>query len=259
MILDDLVKATQIRLKRHQEMISLTEMKRLAASQGRNINFQNQISTPGIHVIAEVKKASPSKGMIATDFPYLDIAESYEQAGADAISVLTEPDYFDGSITYLGAIAATVKTPLLRKDFTIDSYMIYEARANGANAILLIVAILSDEQLKSFRELAESLGMTAIVEAHDENEVVRAVRSGAKVIGINNRNLKDFTVDFDNSIRLRNLIPAGITTIAESGIKTPMDVERLDGAGFNAVLIGETLMRATNKAEMIQSLREVAQ
>lgn len=206
-------------------------------------------------IIAEVKAASPSKGQIATDFDPLATATRYAAAGVNAISVLTEPDYFHGDIAYLRQIRAAVTTPLLRKDFTIDPYMIYEAKAAGANLILLIVAILTNTELRQYRELAESLGMAALVEAHDADEIARAQASGAHIIGVNNRDLRDFTVDLNRSVALRPLVPSDIIFVAESGIQTPADTARLQQAGVDAVLVGETLMRATNPAATIAALR----
>lgn len=258
MILDDLVAATKIRLARHQQRQSLTELKRIVAHQPPTTksDFLTILKQPSLHVIAEVKKASPSKGTIVADFPYMAIAQAYEQAGVDAISVLTEPDYFNGHLRYLKTISQQVSVPTLRKDFTIDPYMIYEA-SNGASIILLIVAILTDQQLRTFRQLAENLGMQAIVEAYTAEEVTRALQSGAKIIGTNNRNLKNFQVDFTNSLKLRAMVPDSIPVIAESGIQTQQDVEKLAAAGFNAVLIGETLMRSKHKRELITAFRGI--
>lgn len=218
--------------------------------------FERALGAPGdIHFICECKKASPSKGLIAPDFPYLEIAKQYEAAGASAISVLTEPKWFLGSDDYLREIAAEVQTPCLRKDFTVDPYMIYEAKLLGASAVLLICALLDTKTLASYIEIADSLGLSALVEAHDEAEVASAAAAGARIIGVNNRNLKDFTVDIHNSIRLREHAPAGTIFVAESGIRTPEDVETLRRNGVNAVLIGEQLMRATSPKAEIDRLR----
>lgn len=218
--------------------------------------FERALGAPGdIHFICECKKASPSKGLIAPDFPYLEIAKQYEAAGASAISVLTEPKWFLGSDDYLREIAAEVQTPCLRKDFTVDPYMIYEAKLLGASAVLLICALLDTKTLASYIEIADSLGLSALVEAHDEAEVASAAAAGARIIGVNNRNLKDFTVDIHNSIRLREHAPAGTIFVAESGIRTPEDVETLRRNGVNAVLIGEQLMRATSSKAEIDRLR----
>ena len=204
--------------------------------------------------ICEVKKASPSKGLIAPDFPYLKIAREYEAAGASAISCLTEPYYFLGSDRYLQEITSEVKIPVLRKDFTVDEYMIYQARAFGASAVLLICAILDDVQLKSYRELSESMGMDALVEAHDEREVERALRCGAKIVGVNNRDLRTFQVDMANSIRLRKIAPRDVVFVSESGIRTSEDIRRLYDNQVDAVLIGETLMRSGDKKAALELL-----
>ena len=209
-----------------------------------------------IAFICECKKASPSKGLIAKDFPYLDIAREYEHAGADAISVLTEPKYFLGSDLYLKEIAENVNIPVLRKDFVVHDYMIAEAKVLGASAVLLIVSVMNDsETLKHSIRLCDRLGLSALVEAHDENEIRIAINSGARVIGVNNRNLKNFTVDFENSKRLRDLVPENIIFVAESGIKTRDDVRALRECGVNAVLIGEALMKSNDKKAMIETLR----
>lgn len=215
----------------------------------RNGGFDN------IQFICEVKKASPSKGVIAEEFPYLQIAKDYEEAGAAAISCLTEPFFFLGLDQYLEEIARTVQIPVLRKDFTVDEYMIYEAKIMGASAVLLICAILDDARLKSYLQLAHSLGLSALVEAHDEQEVEMALNSGAGIIGVNNRNLKTFEVDIANSIRLRKLIPPEIIFVSESGMRTQEDIAALRANGTNAVLIGETLMRSPNKKKMLDELR----
>lgn len=216
--------------------------------------FLENLRKPGMSYICEVKKASPSKGVIAEEFPYLQIAKEYEAAGASAISCLTEPFWFQGADSYLREITETVHIPVLRKDFTVDPYMIYQAKALGASAVLLICAILDDGQLKSYRELAEELSMDALVEAHDEIEVERALRSGAKIIGVNNRDLKTFTVDCNNSIRLRNLAPEDVVFVSESGIRTAQDIHLLSENRVDAVLIGETLMRSENKKAMLETL-----
>ena len=218
-------------------------------------SFLDALRKPGMSYICEVKKASPSKGLIAPDFPYLNIAKEYEAAGASAISCLTEPFYFQGSDRYLQEIAGNVNIPVLRKDFTVDEYMIYQAKAFGASAVLLICAILDNVQLKAFGELAQDLGLDALVEAHDEKEVEMALKAGARIVGVNNRNLKDFTVDINNSVRLREMVPENILFVSESGMKTRQDIERLEQNGTNAVLIGETLMRSADKKAALQELR----
>lgn len=256
MILDDLVAATQRRLTTEQTAVPLAEMVKRADNVPTRDPQQvyDRFTAPGIHLIGEVKKASPSKGLIAADFPYLDIAKDYDQNGVSAISVLTEPDYFKGDIHYLQEIASEVSVPVLRKDFVIDPYMLYQAKAAGASIVLLIVAILSEQQLNDYLKLAHQLGLAAIVEAHDEAEIKTAVAAGAKMIGVNNRNLKNFTVALDNSERLRQLVPENIAFIAESGIHTRADVQVLEANHVNGILIGEALMTAPNKAAKIKEL-----
>ena len=217
-------------------------------------DFLEALKRPGMSYICEVKKASPSKGLIAPEFPYLEIAREYEAAGARAISCLTEPYWFLGSDRYVEEIAEQVRIPVLRKDFTVNAYMVWQARALGASAVLLICAILADTQLREYRELAEELGMQVLVEAHDEEEVRRALTAGARIIGVNNRDLKTFTVDTQNSIRLRKLAPADRVFVSESGIRTPEDIRHLYEHGVDAVLIGETLMRSADKAATLREL-----
>ena len=217
--------------------------------------FAQALAAPGMSFICEVKKASPSKGLIAPNFPYLDIAKEYQAAGAAAISCLTEPYWFQGSDQYLKEIAQAVTIPVLRKDFTVDEYMIYGAKVLGASAVLLICAILDDGQLRDYLALAHSLGLSALVEAHDETELNRALSAGAGIIGVNNRDLRTFTVDVSNSLRLRKLAPPEVLFVSESGIKTPEDIQKLYDNGTNAVLIGETLMRAPDKKAMLAQLR----
>ena len=249
MILETIAEATRKRVAAEKEKCSLAEMKEKATAMNPDTGFpfEQALKKPGMSFICEVKKASPSKGIIAEDFPYLEIAKEYEAAGASAISCLTEPEYFKGDKRYLKKIAETVSIPVLRKDFTVDPYMIYEAKVLGATAVLLICALLPEETLKEYLETAHSLGLSALVEAHDEAEVAQAMRAGARIIGVNNRNLKDFTVDIHNSERLRELVPENIVFVSESGIKTPEDVGRLYQNKTDAVLIGETLMRSSNK------------
>ncbi|MBD5488955.1 MAG: indole-3-glycerol phosphate synthase TrpC [Lachnospiraceae bacterium] len=218
-------------------------------------SFERALQKPGISFICECKKASPSKGLIAPDFPYLQIAKEYEAAGADCISVLTEPKWFLGSDSYLKEIAGTVSIPCLRKDFTVDEYMIYEARLLGASAVLLICSILSEAQIKGYINICDTLGLSALVEAHDDKEVQMALHAGARIIGVNNRNLKDFSVDTDNSRRLRELIPQDVLFVSESGVSTADDVKKLREIGADAVLIGETLMRAPDKKTKLSELR----
>ena len=217
--------------------------------------FENALKKDGISFICEVKKASPSKGIIARDFPFEKIAEEYESAGADAISVLTEPEFFKGSDEYLTKIRKKVGLPLLRKDFTIDPYQIYEAREIGADAVLLICSLLGEKELSEYIKICDLLSLSALVEAHDEDEVKTALKCGARVVGVNNRNLRDFSVDVSNSLRLRELVPKDIVFVSESGIKTRRDVARLEEKGVDAVLIGETFMRSENKKKALAELR----
>jgi len=258
-ILDELADATRERIAENKKEIPFEEMKTLAIKKAENHErdfiFENSLKGEGIHFICEVKKASPSKGLIAPDFPYVEIAKEYEAAGASCISVLTETTRFLGSDEYLKEIRANVETPLLRKDFTVDSYMIYQAKVIGADAVLLICALLDTDTIKEYIAICDELGMSAIVEAHDEAEVLSAVDAGARIIGVNNRNLKDFTVDIHNSMNLRSLAPKDVTFVAESGIKTHEDIAELVSGQVNAVLIGETFMRSANKKAMLDELR----
>ena len=217
------------------------------------MRLQKALKKQDISFICECKKASPSKGLIAKEFPYLDIAKEYENAGADCISVLTEPTRFLGSDVYLKEIASAVSIPCLRKDFTVDEYMIYEARLLGAKAVLLICSILNEKEIA----VCDSLGVSALVEAHNESEIKMALNAGARIIGVNNRNLKDFTVDTDNSRRMRELVPKDIIFVSESGVKSSEDVALLREIGADAVLIGETLMRSEDKKEKLNELRGV--
>lgn len=271
MILDDLVAASRKRMERDMKRAPLEYIKKRAESvretelaqagkgavntENISFRFEKNLRQKEMQFICEVKKASPSKGLIAEHFPYVDIAKAYEAAGAAAISVLTETDYFLGDDRYLRQIYDAVQTPLLRKDFTVDAYQIYQAKTLGAGAVLLICAILDEKQIRSFIEICDSLGMSALVEAHDAEEVRMADSAGARIIGVNNRNLKDFTVDIRNSLRLRELVPGDTLFVAESGISTPEDVRALREGGVNGVLIGESLMRAKDKKAMLDYLR----
>ena len=256
-ILDTLADHARARTERNKGRVSFDEMKMLALSMNADTGypFEKALGAPGISFICEVKKASPSKGVIAAEFPYLSVAREYEAAGAAAISCLTEPDFFLGSDEYLREIAAAVKIPVLRKDFTVDPYMIYEAKVMGASAVLLICAILSDEELLEYGKIARALGLSALVEAHDEREVERALRVEHGIIGVNNRDLKTFTVDCGNSVRLRKMVPDDRLFVSESGIRTAEDIAVLRQNGTDAVLIGETLMRSPGKAATLRELR----
>ena len=254
-ILDQLAEAARQRVEKAKQQTPLAEIKRQAQALPKgDLRFEKALAKPGLSFICECKKASPSKGLIAAEFPYVQIAREYETAGADAISVLTEPAYFQGKNEYLTEIRQAVKIPLLRKDFTVDEYMIYQAKAFGASAVLLICAILDDVQLREYRQLAESLGLDALVEAHDEREVERALEAGAKIVGVNNRDLRTFRVDMNNSIRLRNLAPEEVVFVSESGIRTSADINLLYDNLVYAVLIGETLMRSPDKKVMLETL-----
>ena len=222
-----------------------------------DFRFEQALRGDDIAFICECKKASPSKGLIAPDFPYLRIAKEYEAAGADCISVLTEPRWFLGNDRYLDEIAHTVRIPCLRKDFTVDPYMIYEAKLLGASAVLLICAILDKSQISEYHDIADSLGLSALVEAHDEAEIETAAEAGARIIGVNNRNLRDFSVDTNHARLLRQYAPADTLFVVESGMQTPADIQAARDARADAVLIGETLMRAGDKAAMLQYLKGV--
>ena len=255
-ILDELAESAKKRVAKARKKISLEKIKADALRLPKgDFAFEKALRKQDIAVICECKKASPSKGLIAPDFPYLEIAKEYELAGADCICVLTEPSRFLGNDAYLKEIAHAVSIPCLRKDFTVDEYMIYEAKLLGAKAILLICSILNQQQVKDYIEICNTLGMSALVEAHDEKEVMAAVDAGARMIGVNNRNLKDFSVDTENSRRMRGLVPRDILFVAESGVKSARDVALLREIGADAVLIGEALMRAENKQKMLRELR----
>lgn len=260
-ILNEIAARTKERIAEEKFKFPLRELisqqnSDLAKHAEEKISFLEALKKPGMSYICEVKKASPSKGLIAPDFPYLDIAKEYEQAGASAISCLTEPFYFQGADRYLQEISQAVNIPVLRKDFTVDEYMIYQAKAFGASAVLLICAILDNSQLKAFGELAQDLGLDALVEAHDEWELDRALNLGVKIVGVNNRNLHDFTVDMGNSIRLRSMAPKDTVFVSESGIKTAEDIRILYENKVDAVLIGETLMRSPDKKAALAALNK---
>ena len=257
-ILDRLAEHALERVKSAKETASADEIiSRAKALPVGSFAFENALKKQGISFICECKKASPSKGVIAKKFPYLEIAKEYEAAGADCISVLTEPKWFLGSNEYLREIAGAVSVPCIRKDFTVDKYMIYEAKLLGAQAVLLICSILAPEKIREYIKICDTLGISALVEAHDENEVKSAVNSGARIIGVNNRNLKDFSVNTDNSRRLRELVPDNVVFVSESGVQTAEDVKKLREIGADAVLIGETLMRADDKKAALAELRSL--
>lgn len=255
-ILDEIAEATRLRVANNKKIKSTEEIRKEAFAMVKgNFEFENALKKDGLSFICECKKASPSKGIIADDFPYLQIAKDYEKAGADCISVLTEPKWFLGKDEYLKEIANAVSIPCLRKDFVVDEYMIYEAKIFGAKAVLLICAILSKDKIKEYIKICDELGLSALVEAHDENEIKMALSVGARIIGVNNRNLKDFSVDTNNSKKLRDLVPKDIIFISESGVKTAEDVKVICDMGADAVLVGETLMKAENKKNKLDELR----
>ena len=257
-ILEEIAAKTRERVAEEKNKVSLEEMKQQAESLNTETGFpfENAIKEGSLSFICEVKKASPSKGLIAGDFPYVEIAKEYEKGGASAISVLTEPYWFMGSNEYLKEIRAAVDIPIIRKDFTVDEYMIYEAKVIGADAVLLICAILDDDSLKKYMQTADKLGLSALVETHDEE----AVKAGARLIGVNNRDLRNFTVDINNSLRLRNLVPDNITFVSESGIKGEKEIRELAQGKVDGVLIGETMMRAgESRIETLKSLIKAGQ
>lgn len=255
-ILEQLARHAQERTEQAKSKTSLEEIKRQALNLPKgDFAFENALKGKDIAFICECKKASPSKGLIAPYFPYLEIAKEYQEGGADCLSVLTEPKWFLGSSQYLKDIAANVSLPCLRKDFTVDPYMIYEAKLLGAAAVLLIVSILTQEELKHYINICDELGLSALVEAHDQFELEQALNAGARIVGVNNRNLKDFSVDTDNSRRLRELVPKEVLFVSESGVSGAEDVKRLRDIGADAVLIGESLMRAPDKKAKLAELR----
>lgn len=267
-ILDEIAERTKLRItgikkihpftivrKQAEEIASRERAAKTGAFADDLFPFEKALAADDISFICEVKKASPSKGIIAEHFPYVEIAKEYESAGASAVSCLTEPHYFMGQDIYLKEITESVSIPVLRKDFTVDEYMIYQAKALGASAILLICSILDDKQLESYHRLADELGLSCLVEAHTAEEVSRALHAGARIIGVNNRNLKNFHVNVNRSSTLRQMVPKNILFVSESGIRTPADIAALRKNGTNAVLIGETLMRAKNKKAMLDYLK----
>ncbi len=257
MILDELAEYAEERVRADKEKISLEEMKNKAMLLPKgDFCFEKALKKRRGAAICEVKKASPSKGVISEDFPYLEIAKEYEKIGADCISCLTEPKWFMGSDEIFAKIRKEVSLPMIRKDFTVDEYQIYQAKVMGADAVLLICAILNENKLREYLSICDTLGITALVEAHDKSEIETAVKIGARVIGVNNRNLKDFTVNFNNAASLREFIPKNVVYVAESGVQTPDDGASLIKSGADAVLIGEALMRSEDKGEFLKKMRE---
>ena len=277
-ILKTITERTRERIREQEKLIPPAEMRRMAEavfreeqagaaanSSGDRLEkdympvFERALRQPGMSFICEVKKASPSKGIIAEEFPYMDIAKDYEAAGASAISCLTEPYWFLGSDVYLEEIAETVSVPVLRKDFTCSEYMIWQAKALGASAVLLICSVLDDVELREYHRLTEELHMSALVEAHDAGEIEQAKQAGARIIGVNNRNLKDFSVDISHSARLRRLAGEDTVFVSESGIRGPEDMKALYENGTDAVLIGEMLMRSPDRQAALKTLMQEVQ
>ena len=257
-ILEKIAEHTKIRVEKAKEDISLEKMMELAHKKEKgDLPFEKALKSTGLSFICECKKASPSKGIIAEDFPYLNIAKDYEEAGADCISVLTEPEWFLGKNEYAREIVKNVKIPVIRKDFTVDPYRIYEAKNLGASAVLLIVSILSKEKLEDYLRICGELGLSALVETHDEKEIDIALSAGAGIIGVNNRNLKDFSVDSSLAGRMRKMIPEDKVFVSESGIKSEEDILRVRDSGADAVLIGEMLMKADDRKATLKHLKEI--
>lgn len=256
-ILKKIAERTKERIQARKKVLPSQKLMEMAYSGGitNDFPFEKALKTPDISFICEIKKASPSKGVIAENFRYIDIAKEYEAAGAAAISVLTEPYYFKGDDRYLREIADTVSIPLLRKDFTVDSYMIHEAKILGASAVLLICSLLDQETLAEYIDISHGLGLSALVEVHDEVELKVALDAGTRIIGVNNRDLKTFSVDTGNSIRLKKLSPSGIVFVSESGIRTAEDIDTLRQNNVDAALIGETFMRSPDKKMRLAELR----
>ena len=261
MILDDIVAKQKIRIAEEKKIKSFNILKDEVEkySSLSKISFKESLKSKDFAFICEIKKASPSKGIIVENFPYIDIAKEYESAGAAAISVLTEPNFFKGNDKYLQEVSNTVNIPTLRKDFIIDEYQIYQAKIIGASAILLICAILNEKTLKNYINIAKSLNLDCLIETHNEEEIKQSLNSGAEIIGINNRDLKTFTVDINNSLKLRKYLPDNKILISESGIKTSDDIKILKDAGFSGTLIGESMMRSENKKQFLLDLQGIKQ
>ena len=255
-ILDTIAEYSMLRVKTDKRAIPQERLREKAElMKGRDHRFLEALRKPGLSFICEIKKASPSKGIISESFPYLDIAKEYENAGADCVSCLTEPKWFKGSDNIFRQVRARIDTPMIRKDFTVDEYQIYQAKCMDADAVLLICSILDDARLKDYLSLCKEIGLDALVEAHNEKEIESAVKADARIIGVNNRNLKDFSVDFSNALKLRSMIPKDTVYVAESGVKNADDAKRIKEAGTDAVLIGEAFMRAYDKAALLREMR----
>ena len=255
-ILDTIAEYSMLRVKTDKRAIPQERLREKAElMKGRDHRFLDALRKPGLSFICEIKKASPSKGIISESFPYLDIAKEYENAGADCVSCLTEPKWFKGSDNIFRQVRARIDTPMIRKDFTVDEYQIYQAKCMEADAVLLICSILDDARLKDYLSLCKEIGLDALVEANNEKEIESAVKADARIIGVNNRNLKDFSVDFSNALKLRSMIPKDTVYVAESGVKNADDAKRIKEAGTDAVLIGEAFMRAYDKAALLREMR----
>ena len=255
-ILDTIAEYSMLRVKTDKRAIPQERLREKAElMKGRDHRFLDALRKPGLSFICEIKKASPSKGIISESFPYLDIAKEYENAGADCVSCLTEPKWFKGSDNIFRQVRARIDTPMIRKDFTVDEYQIYQAKCMEADAVLLICSILDDARLKDYLSLCKEIGLDALVEAHNEKEIESAVKADARIIGVNNRNLKDFSVDFSNALTLRSMIPKDTVYVAESGVKNADDAKRIKEAGTDAVLIGEAFMREYDKAALLREMR----
>lgn len=260
-ILDEIANYAKVRVEKDKEIVSPAEMKELAKALPKTGGqlFYDAVAKPGLSFICEIKKASPSKGVIDPVFDYKEIAKAYNEAGVDAVSCLTEPKWFQGSDEIFKEVRSIVTAPMIRKDFVVDEYQIYQAKVMGANCVLLICSILDTGSILRFLDICEELGLAALVETHDEEEIRRAVSTGAKMIGVNNRNLKDFSVDFGNATKLRDYIPEDRLYVAESGVALPSDVKKLAHAGANAVLVGEAMMRAAGKKEFLLKMRKASE
>ena len=255
MILDDIIVHKRLEVAEAKKKVPVSELMSAASERPKAIDFISlHQKTPGVKVISEIKKASPSRGIIREDFDHLSIAGEYEASGAFALSVLTDREFFKGQILYLSEIRAQSALPILRKDFTVDSYQIYEARCFGADVVLLIAAVLSRGEIEEHLELARSLGMCCVVEVHDEKELETALLSRSEIIGINNRDLRTFNVSLDVSRRLKEMIPKEKIVISESGISSPEDISGLVSCGIDTFLVGETLMKAQSPGAALRGL-----
>ena len=259
MILEELAAYAAKRVEQAKKRIPFMQIQEMAQIRPKGkFCFEQTLKKPELSLICEVKKASPSKGIISPSFPYREIVKEYELGGADCLSCLTEPKWFLGSDEIFQNIRSEVLLPMLRKDFTVDAYQIYEAKCMGADAVLLICSLLDTARIAQYLEICDQLGLSALVETHNEDEIKSAVSAGARLIGVNNRNLKDFSVDLSQAAKLRDYIPPSAVFVAESGVRTPKDVSMLASIGADAVLVGEALMRSQDKKEFLTKLRGAA-